>query len=98
MRTMLKLQIPVEAGNDAIRNGRIAEVVGSMMSTLKPEAAYFGAEDGLRTAYFVFDLADSSQIPVVAEPLFLALNARVHFAPVMNAEELQAGLSQASIA
>ncbi len=50
MRTMLKLQLPVEAGNDAIQTGRIGQVMETIMGRLQPEAAYFGAENGKRTA------------------------------------------------
>lgn len=96
MRTMLKLQLPVEAGNEAIRSGRIGEVLGAVGERLRPEAMYFGAEDGRRTAYVFFDLKDPSQIPVVAEPLFQNLNASVHFAPVMTLEDLQKGLGEAA--
>ncbi len=96
MRTMLKLQLPVEAGNDATRTGRIGEVLGAVMQRLQPEAMYFATEDGRRTAYVFFDLREPSQIPVVAEPLFQNLNASVHFVPVMTLEELQKGLGEAA--
>jgi len=33
-------------------------------------------------------LKDTSEIPAVAEPFFLAYNARVTFFPVMNAADL----------
>ena len=59
----------------------------------KPEAAYFTTFDGKRTAYFVFDLPNSLDIPASAEPFFTELNAEVQLAPVMNAEDLQKGLS-----
>ncbi len=96
MRTMLKLQLPVEAGNDAIQTGRIGQVMETIMGRLQPEAAYFGAENGKRTAYIFFDLNDPSQIPVVSEPLFQSLNASIEFSPVMNVEELQKGLAEAA--
>jgi hypothetical protein len=42
----------------------------------------------------VFDLPDTSDIPVFAEPLFRKLNADVLIAPAMNREDLGKGLSQ----
>ena len=94
MRTMLKMTLGLEAGNNAIKNGSIGKILGHLQEQLKPEAAYFGADDGERTAFFVFDLKDPSQIPVLAEPLFMELNAKVQFIPIMNIDELKGGLEQ----
>ncbi len=63
---------------------------------MKPEASYFYLEDGKRTGRFFFDLKDVSDMPRIAELFFQNLNAEVDFAPVMNADELQAGLGKAS--
>jgi len=94
MRMMMRVQIPVEAGNAAIADGKLPGIIQAAMEKLKPEAAYFMADDGVRTALFFFDLAESSQIPAFAEPFFQGADAMVGFRPVMNAEELQKGLSQ----
>lgn len=94
MRTMLKVQLPVEAGNDAIQSGRLGEVIGATVARLQPEATFFCTEEGKRTGYMVFDMEDTSQIPPVAEPFFMEFNATVSFNPVMNGEELQKGLGQ----
>ena len=64
----------------------------------KPEAQYFCTEGGTRTGYVFFDLADPSDIPPIAEPLFQELNATVEFFPAMNAAQLGAGLDKASAA
>lgn len=94
MRTMLRASIDVEAGNRAIKDGRFGAVMEPLMATLKPEAAYFFTDHGKRTFIAVFDLKSPSQIPVIAEPLFMNANAEVEFIPVMNADDLQAGLAE----
>lgn len=96
MRVRLKIQIPVEAGNKSIKDGQLSKIIESALTTLKPEAAYFFAEDGKRTVELFLDLKDVSQIPAIVEPLFMGLNASVDFTPVMNADDLRAGLRQAS--
>jgi len=94
MRTMLKFSVPVERGNAAIADGTIAKTLETIMTKLKPEAAYFTAVDGKRGGLIFFDLADPSQIPEVVEPLFLNLNAATELSPVMNAEDLRKGLGR----
>jgi len=93
MRVMARISIPVEAGNRGIQAGSLPKVMQAAAERWKPEAAYFTTFDGRRTAYFVFDLPDSSDIPSFAEPFFRELNAEVELAPVMNAADLQKGLS-----
>lgn len=95
MRMMLKVLIPTESGNEAIRDGSLAKVFEETSKTLKPEASYFLAQDGLRSALFFFDMQDVSQIPAFVEPLFMGMNAEVELVPVMNAEELKKGLDAA---
>lgn len=95
MRMMMTLEVPVEAGNEAIRGGQLPQVLESVLGSLKPEAAYFAStDDGSRGGYIFFDLEDPSQIPVIVEPLFQQLNAHVRLQPVMTAEDVQRGLSQ----
>ena len=96
MRVRLKLQMPVEAGNKAIKDGQLQKLMESMIATLKPEAAYFFVEDGKRTAELFLDLKDVSQIPAVVEPFFMGVNASIDMTPVMNADDLRSGLQQAS--
>ena len=94
MRMMLRWTVPVERGNETIRDGSLARTLGTLMEELKPEAAYFWPEDGKRAGMLVFDMTDPSQIPQIAEPLFLNLDAAVEFLPVMNPDDLKSALEK----
>ncbi len=94
MRMMLRWTVPVERGNETIRDGSLADTLQSMLAELEPEAAYFWPENGERAGMMVFDMADTTQIPQIAEPLFLNLDAAVEFVPVMNADDLKTALEK----
>jgi hypothetical protein len=89
MRCLMKVSMPVDAGNAAIADGSLPKTIESILGDLKPEAAYFAEEHGQRTAFIFFDLKDASQIPAVAEPWFLAFNAHVELHPAMNLDDLR---------
>lgn len=92
MRMMLKAQMQVEKGNQAVQNGSLPKLITAILQELKPEAAYFYPENGKRACLIVFDMKDVSQIPGIAERFFMELNAEVTFCPVMNADDLKKGL------
>jgi uncharacterized protein DUF3303 len=95
MRMMLKFQVPVEAGNEVMRSGRLAKVMGDLMEQVKPEASYFHSDEtGERGGYIVFDLEDPSLIPSIAEPLFQECHARLKLVPVMDMADLQKALTR----
>lgn len=94
MRMMLRWTVPVERGNEVIRDGTMTETLDSLLADVKPEAAYFWAEAGERAGMLVFDMADTAEIPQIAERLFLNLDAAVEFQPVMNADDLKRALAK----
>jgi hypothetical protein len=92
MRMLMRVSIPVEAGNAAAKAGTLGSMVERLVAEVKPEAAYFYADDdGQRCGSIVFDMQDTSQIPAVSEPWFLAFGAKITFRPVMNAQDLAKG-------
>jgi len=93
---LLRYELGLAATNELNRTGQSDELNRQLMDRTKPEAAYFGTEKGRRTGYLVFDMVDSAQIPVIAEPLFQRMDAAVEFIPVMNADDLQRGLTAAA--
>jgi hypothetical protein len=98
MRMLMRWRLGVQEANEAIRTGRMVDINRSLDELTKPEAQYFCTEGGTRTAYVFFDLADPSDIPPIAEPLFRELNATVEFFPAMSAADLGAGLGKAAAA
>jgi hypothetical protein len=93
MRMLLRVSIPVETGNAAMKAGTFGPTVERILADLKPEAAYFLADDnGNRSGSIVFDLQNPSQIPAIAEPWFLAFNAKVSLRPVMTPQDLGAAM------
>jgi hypothetical protein len=84
---------PENPGRGPLPGGRIRagyeQGPERILADLKPEAAYFFADDnGQRSGSIVFDMKDTSQIPAVAEPWFLAFNAKASFRPIMNPQDL----------
>ncbi|MFF4587931.1 hypothetical protein [Streptomyces sp. NPDC001388] len=94
MRMLLKASMNTEKANELIRNGTLGKLIEESMEQIKPEAAYFTAEGGRRTAFLFFDLKDPSDLPVISEPFFLELCADLTYTPAMNREDVQKGLSR----
>jgi hypothetical protein len=57
VRMLLRVSIPVEAGNVAAEAGTLGSTVERIVADLKPEAAYFFVDDdGQRSGSIVFDM------------------------------------------
>ena len=92
MRVMMRVTLPTETSNAALANGSFPVTMQKSMTELKPEAAYFVAENGCRTAYFFVNITETSQLPAIAEPSFLAFNAKVEVTPAMSLDDLKAAM------
>jgi hypothetical protein len=90
MRMMMHVTFPHEAFNAAVRDSSIGAKMKRILDQLKPEAAYYTASGGHRSAFLIVDLADPSKIPSLAEPWFLTFNADVELSPVMTGQDLAA--------
>lgn len=95
MRMMLRIKMPTVSGNRAFQDRSLGKLLEDTVSKLKAEAAYFVAEDGVRCAMIFFDMKDSAEIPSIAEPLFIGLDAKLELVPVMNPDDLRKGLKNA---
>jgi len=95
MRVMMKVSMPVETGNKGVKEGILPKTVMRFVEQMKPEACYFLPEGGKRTAIFFFDLNDPTMIPLAAEPFFHNLNAAIEMTPVMNLDDMKAGVEKA---
>ena len=88
MLMLLKVSIPVETGNVAVRRGELGSTIKKILDELKPEAVYFSEDGGERTGYIFFNMQNSSQLPAIAEPWFLAFNAKITVRPAMSLQDL----------
>ena len=88
MRFLMRISFPVEAGNAAAKKDGF-KVVDTILGQQRPEAAYFVAIGGRRTCIMIIDIASAADIPRIAEPWFLALNASIEAMPAMVAGDLR---------
>lgn len=94
MHTLLKVTMcDVPAANKAISEGRLQKLIQDVSKIIKPEVSFFYSDQGFRCGLMVFDMKDASQIPSIAEPFFIELNAKVEIIPAMDSNELAQGLS-----
>lgn len=96
MKMLLTVEFPNEPFNALVRSGKVGEIIGRILDTIKPETAYFTEQDdGKRGGIFVVNLQDSSDVPALAEPFFLKFQANCKFRILMSPDDLQkAGLEE----
>ena len=92
MRVLVRVILPTEAGNRAIKGQDFIKNVQSFMDNYKAEAVFFTPSNGDRSVNFIIDMPSSDMMATIAEPFF-EMGARVEMQPVMNFEDLKKGLS-----
>lgn len=95
MRMLFYVTIPNEPFNTLFKNGQAGPLVGKILEEIKPEAVYFTAQNGQRSAFVIVNMESASDIPAFCEPWFLSFNANCSISPVMGPEDIQkAGLEE----
>jgi hypothetical protein len=94
MRVMVKFTFPTQESNALLKDGSIGQTMQTILGNLQPEAAYFCPVDGKRGGYLVANLEEESELVTKLEPFFLELGAAIETFPVMNADDLGAGLQK----
>ena len=98
MRMMLKIKMPTDSGNRAIkdrslgkllRHGQQTEGGGCLFCCRGrcPMRADFSRHEGFG--------GDTGHSRIIAEPLFIGLGAELELVPAMNADDLRKGLKTA---
>jgi hypothetical protein len=97
MRMMLRVRpdthVLSEALTEAVESGKLPKVLDSLLDRLKPEAVYFTPLEGGPSCIVIFDMQDSSQMPMITGPLLRDLGAKVELSPVMTRDDLQKGIA-----
>jgi hypothetical protein len=94
MRIMLHVTLDTAKTNAMVLDGTLGPTIQAILQKLKPEAVYAHPWEGRRAMTLVVEAPDGATLPSLAEPFWLQLGATVEAVPVMNAEELAAGLSR----
>ena len=93
MKVLVHAKLPHQPFNAAVKDGSAGAKLNKILEATKPESVYFTEFGGHRTAVMIFDMADASKIPALAEPWFLTFEADVEFRIVMTPDDLKkAGL------
>ena len=91
MKFLVKFSFSNDAGNEALSDPQFGSKMKQLLTDIKAESAYFTTVNGQRGAYLVVNMDDASQIPAIAEPLFLWLHADIEIIPVMLPQDLEKG-------
>ncbi len=89
MKYLVKVTLDTETANAAIRDGSLMEKMQRILGEIKPEAAYFVAENGGRTQYLVVNADDATSLPSLTEPLWLLFKGEVSVLPAFTLQDME---------
>lgn len=89
MKFLVKVTLPGETASASIRDGSMMEKMQRIFNEIKPEAAYFTAENGRRTQYLVVNMDEPMHLATIAEPWWLTFNADVSILPVFTLQDME---------
>ena len=78
-KLLITANFSIDVKNDVVKSGKLGDKIQSI---------YFSSKNGNRTSIMVVDVNDASQLPCIAEPLFLAFNASIEILPLIEPEDL----------
>lgn len=90
MRMIMQVEFPIEPFNSLTKNGTIGAKMMQILEAIKPEHAWFSERDGKRGGILIVNVDGPSDVPRLAEPWFLSLNAEVEFRVAMTPQDLGA--------
>lgn len=94
MRFLVRIQPTVEGGNKLIKDPKGIQKLEAYYKKIKGEAAYFYEQNGLRTFEFIVEMSSVDKIPMIAEPMFQAYDAKIEIRPVMVFSDLKKAISK----
>ncbi len=89
MKYLVKVTLDTESANATIRDGSMMEKMQKILGEIKPEAAYFVAENGSRTQYLVVNADDVTSLQTLTEPWWLLFNADVSIFPAFTLQDME---------
>ncbi len=96
MRFLVRLTMPTEAGNKAVKDPKFLKNIEGFMRDMKAESAYFLEMDGQRNVLFFVDMPTVDMMVPFAESFF-QMGANVKFHPAMVLDDLKKGFSAAGL-
>jgi hypothetical protein len=91
VKILFQITFPVERFNELAREGTAGQKLAAIVEATKPESIYFTGSLSGRGAVAVYDFADGSQVPAVAEPWFLTFDAHIEYSLAISGQEMAKG-------